>query len=145
MIEGDRRERIVYDSDLASVPGTLVSGRTETSNVARDGFSAASRTSIGPDIDARALVSPRKKSNIVRQKSVRKLDNNYQSQILQTHQHDQDLHIRLIAAEARRTCVRRLLRLTSTSMTTSEVAFLIGTGITYYVLSRSQTTHAVSF
>ena len=73
MIEGDNRERIVYDSDLASVPGTLDSGRTETSNVARDGFSVASRTSIGPDTDARALVSPKEKSNIVRQKKCQKV------------------------------------------------------------------------
>ena len=73
MIEGDRRERIVYDSDLASVPGTLDSGRTETSNVARDGFSAASRTLIGPDIDARALVSPRKKVTLFVKKKCQKV------------------------------------------------------------------------
>ena len=73
MIEGDIRERIVYDSDLASVPGTLDSGRTETSNVARDGFSAASRTSIGPDIDARALVSLRKKVTLFVKKKCQKV------------------------------------------------------------------------
>ena len=56
----DRRERIVYGSNLASVPGTLDSGRTETSNVAWGWFSAASRTLIGPGADARSSVSKKK-------------------------------------------------------------------------------------
>ena len=39
---------------LASVAGTLDSGRTYTSNVAWDGSSAAKRTSMGPEREASA-------------------------------------------------------------------------------------------
>jgi hypothetical protein len=56
--EGSRLERIVVARDFDSVAGMLESGRTFTSNVAFDAFSAARRTSIGPDSEARAPVSP---------------------------------------------------------------------------------------
>jgi len=57
-MDGARIERIVEDSNLDSVPGTLERGRMSTSNVERDGCSAARRTSIGPDTEAIALVFP---------------------------------------------------------------------------------------
>ena len=41
-----------------SVPGTLISGRRITSKVAFEGTSEASLTSIGPEMDASATVSP---------------------------------------------------------------------------------------
>ena len=56
--EGSRLERIVAAKDFDSVAGMLESGLTFTSNVAFDAFSAARRTSIGPDSEARAPVSP---------------------------------------------------------------------------------------
>ena len=56
--EGVRAARIEEESDFDSVPGTLVSGRTVTSNVAREACSAAKRTSMGPDTEARAFVCP---------------------------------------------------------------------------------------
>lgn len=43
---------------LISSPGIPLSGLTLTSNVAFEGNSAAVLTSIGPDTDASALVSP---------------------------------------------------------------------------------------
>ena len=56
--EGSRLERIVAAKDFDSVAGILESGLTFTSNVAFDAFSAARRTSIGPDSEASAPVSP---------------------------------------------------------------------------------------
>lgn len=56
--EGSRLDRIVAARDFNSVAGMLESGLTFTSNVAFDAFSAARRTSIGPDSEARAPVSP---------------------------------------------------------------------------------------
>jgi|SRR5229473_3219049 len=45
-------------SALDSVPGSDDSGRTLTSTVALEGCSAAKRTSMGPEMDARDCVSP---------------------------------------------------------------------------------------
>jgi hypothetical protein len=58
MSEGTRRERKVDERDFDSVPGTFERGRRTTSKAKREGCSAAKRTSIGPDIEARAFVSP---------------------------------------------------------------------------------------
>ena len=58
MSEGSRLARMVAARALASVAGTLDRGRTETSNVAFEGCSTASLTSIGPESDAKADVSP---------------------------------------------------------------------------------------
>jgi hypothetical protein len=57
-MEGERRPRKDAASALDSVPGSDDSGRTLTSNVALDGCSAAKRTSIGPETEARHCVSP---------------------------------------------------------------------------------------
>jgi hypothetical protein len=46
------------ESALDSVPGSDDSGRTLTSTVALDGCSAAKRTSMGPETEARDCVSP---------------------------------------------------------------------------------------
>jgi len=56
--EGSRFERIAAAKDFDSVAGILESALTFTSNVAFDAFSAARRTSICPDNEARAPVSP---------------------------------------------------------------------------------------
>lgn len=56
--DGAMADRIVAAWDLDSVEGTLERGRTDTSNVAWDASSAARRTSMGPETDARAAVSP---------------------------------------------------------------------------------------
>lgn len=56
--DGTRSVRIVDAKDFASVPGILESGRSIISSVARDGCSRANRTSMGPERDARASVSP---------------------------------------------------------------------------------------
>jgi len=58
MILGDRRPFKDVASALDSVPGNDDSGRTLTSTVAFDGCSAAKRTSMGPETDARDCVSP---------------------------------------------------------------------------------------
>ena len=52
------RDRMVAASDLDSVPGTDAKGRRRTSNVALDAFSFASLTSMGPETDTKAWVSP---------------------------------------------------------------------------------------
>src|SRR5882757_1703457 len=57
-IEGERSPRRETASALDSVPGSDDSGRTLTSKVALDGCSAAKRTSIGPETEARDCVSP---------------------------------------------------------------------------------------
>jgi hypothetical protein len=56
--DGVRRERIVEEMDLDSVPEILDTGRTMTSNVALDAFSDCRRTSMGPETEAIALVLP---------------------------------------------------------------------------------------
>ena len=56
--EGSRLERIVAARDFDSVAGMLESGLTFTSNVALYAFSAARRTSIGPDSEERTPISP---------------------------------------------------------------------------------------
>ena len=56
--EGSRVDRIIAAIALDSVAGTLASGLIVTSNVAFEGSSAARRTSIGPERDANAVVSP---------------------------------------------------------------------------------------
>jgi len=56
--EGSRLARMVAARHFESVAGTLVRGRRITSNVAFEGNSDASLTSIGPEMDARAAVSP---------------------------------------------------------------------------------------
>jgi hypothetical protein len=58
MIDGVNKLRIVDASAFDSVPGTLERGRRSTSNVVREGCSAARRTSIGPETDERAAVEP---------------------------------------------------------------------------------------
>jgi hypothetical protein len=58
MMEGERSPRKHAASALDSVPGRDDSGRTLTSKVALDDCSAAKRTSIGPDTEARDCVSP---------------------------------------------------------------------------------------
>lgn len=50
--------RSVVARDFDSVPGVDESGRTVTSKVALEGFSLARRTSIGPEMEARAWVEP---------------------------------------------------------------------------------------
>ena len=57
--EGVRRERIVEEIDLDSVPEMFETGRTITSNVALDACSDARRTSTGPETDAIDNVSPK--------------------------------------------------------------------------------------
>jgi len=49
---------MVEERDFASVPVRPAIGLTVTSKVARDACSAAKRTSIGPETEARALVAP---------------------------------------------------------------------------------------
>lgn len=56
--DGISAARMVAAKDLLWVAGTFDRGRSRTSNVESDGFSAASLTSIGPETDARAAVSP---------------------------------------------------------------------------------------
>lgn len=56
--DGSRQARIVAARYFESVAGTFVRGRTMTSNVAFEGNSDASLTSIGPEMDASATVSP---------------------------------------------------------------------------------------
>ena len=56
--EGERSPRKDVARPLDSVPGSDDNGLTLTSKVALDGCSAARRTSIGPEIEARAFVSP---------------------------------------------------------------------------------------
>ena len=56
--EGSRLARIFAANDFDSVAGTFDKGLIKTSNVAFEGSSAASRTSMGPERDASALVSP---------------------------------------------------------------------------------------
>ena len=58
MIAGASRPRKEAARALDSVPGSDVSGLTLTSSVALDGCSAASRTSIGPETEARPSISP---------------------------------------------------------------------------------------
>lgn len=55
--EGSIVDLMFAATSFASVAGMLAKGRTRTSNVALDGISAASRTSIGPETDANADVS----------------------------------------------------------------------------------------
>jgi hypothetical protein len=49
---------MVEERDFASVPERPAIGLTVTSKVARDACSAAKRTSIGPETEARAFVAP---------------------------------------------------------------------------------------
>ncbi len=56
--EGPRLARIFAARDFDSVAGTFDKGLIKTSNVASEGSSAASRTSIGPERDASAPVPP---------------------------------------------------------------------------------------
>ena len=48
----------VVASAFASVPGSAARGRIWMSSVACEGFSCAGLTSMGPEIDARDVVSP---------------------------------------------------------------------------------------
>ena len=56
--EGSRLARMVAARHFESVAGTFVRGRRKTSKVAFEGNSDASLTSIGPEMDASAAVSP---------------------------------------------------------------------------------------
>jgi hypothetical protein len=56
--EGSRLVRMVAARAFESVAGTFVRGRRITSNIAFEGNSDASLTSIGPEMDASAAVSP---------------------------------------------------------------------------------------
>lgn len=58
MMDGASRPLNDAARALDSVPGSDDSGLTLTSMVALDGCSAASRTSIGPETEARASISP---------------------------------------------------------------------------------------
>src|ERR1700761_1277592 len=58
MMAGASRPRKDAARALDSVPGSEDSGLTWTSSVALDGCSAASRTSMGPDTEASASISP---------------------------------------------------------------------------------------
>ena len=57
--EGSRLVRMVAARAFESVAGTFVRGRRITSNIAFEGNSDASLTSIGPQMDASATVSPK--------------------------------------------------------------------------------------
>ena len=61
--EGSRLVRMVAARAFASVPETFVRGRRITSNIAFEGNSDASLTSIGPEMEASAAVSPSNKSD----------------------------------------------------------------------------------
>jgi hypothetical protein len=67
--EGVRIARMVDDRDLASVPGMPTNGLTVTSKVAREACSAANRTSIGPETEARALVCPVRKKRLLAERN----------------------------------------------------------------------------